>query len=420
MAIFSKEKLRKIKAKLNRVEKKHCILIVDDEEANLRVLSELLAPEYNILLAKDGREALDLVVRESMPERIHVILSDQRMPHMSGTDFLEQTIPLIPRTKRIILTGFIDINVIIASINQAQIYKFLLKPFDPQQMLLTVKRAVEAYELEEQNIELTQKLQDLNSKLEEKVQLRTQELEQKNRLIEKQRNESRELLHILCHDLANPIGSVFGFVKLLRKRPAKLVNYINIMERGLQNALDLIEIVRKLRSLEDRKQNLEINSFQLLLLIEEAASLLQHRFTQKAIKLEINIDPELEVLVEKTSFINSIINNLFTNAIKFSKPNSEIKVRIDSHNSLILLIIRDFGIGMSPHTLDALFDLEKSYSRLGTDGETGTGFGIPLVKKFIEFYGGRIEIFSQEESTPTFKQGTEIRLYLIPGPLQEG
>ena len=110
-----------------------------------------MSNDYDILTAKDGQEALELIQKDDNLERIHLIISDQRMPHLTGVEFLEKTISTIPRTIRIILTGFTDIEAIIDSVNRACIYKYINKPYDNQDMRLTIKRAIETFELEERN-----------------------------------------------------------------------------------------------------------------------------------------------------------------------------------------------------------------------------------------------------------------------------
>ncbi len=171
MPIFDKEKLKKIKEK-EVIEKKHTIMIVDDEEAHLSSMVSLLSEEYDIITAKDGQEALDITNKMKQPKSLSLIISDQRMPGLNGIQLLERLMPIIPKTIRIILTGYLDIPVIIDSINKAQIYKFISKPFEPEDFKLSVKRAVEAFEtqqkleeyrriLEEQNLELSQKNKEL-------------------------------------------------------------------------------------------------------------------------------------------------------------------------------------------------------------------------------------------------------------------
>lgn len=176
MGFFSKSKLKAAKTVEKKV-KRHTILIVDDEEANLRAISRVLDEEFDLIIAHDGQEALEFVTNDPDPEHIHLIISDQRMPKLTGVEFLRQTIPIIPKTIRMILTGFTDIEAIIDSINEGQIYKFITKPIEPNELLLTVQRALEAYELEMRNVELIRELQSLNANLEQKVRQRTQELE---------------------------------------------------------------------------------------------------------------------------------------------------------------------------------------------------------------------------------------------------
>lgn len=163
--IINRDKLKKIKENSN-VEKKYTILLVDDELANLEAITRVLEEHYNIIKAKNGDEALEMLKNYSDPAKINLIISDQRMPGMTGVEFLKETMTVIPNAIRIILTGFMDVNDIIDAINEGHIYKFLLKPLEPTDLLVSVKRALEAYELEAKNIKLIKELKDTNEKLE--------------------------------------------------------------------------------------------------------------------------------------------------------------------------------------------------------------------------------------------------------------
>lgn len=163
--VINKDKLKELKEN-NIKEKKYTILLVDDELANLEALTRLLEEEYNIIKAKDGFEALDILRNELYSSKINLIISDQRMPGMTGVEFLKQTISIIPNAIRIILTGFMDVKDIIDSINEGHIYNFLLKPLGATELLISVKRALETYELEIKNIKLIEQLKDMNEKLE--------------------------------------------------------------------------------------------------------------------------------------------------------------------------------------------------------------------------------------------------------------
>ncbi|MCB1189288.1 MAG: SpoIIE family protein phosphatase [Leptospiraceae bacterium] len=172
MGFFKKENTQK---QLKEKQKKHTILLVDDEEANLRSICRLLENDYNVISAKDGLDGINII--KTQGNNIHLVISDQRMPNLSGVDFLKQSVAINPNIVRIILTGYTDIGSIIASINEAQIYKFIVKPIEPEDFLLTIQRALEFYELEMKNIALIQELKTVNSNLEETVKERTKELQ---------------------------------------------------------------------------------------------------------------------------------------------------------------------------------------------------------------------------------------------------
>ncbi|NMF04930.1 hybrid sensor histidine kinase/response regulator [Clostridium beijerinckii] len=162
--VINKDKLRELN-KTDGKDKKYTILLIDDELANLEALTRLLDEEYDVIKAENGFEALSILKDESCSKKINLIISDQRMPGMTGVELLKQTISIVPNAIRIILTGFMDVKDIIDSINEGHIYKFLLKPLEADELLISVKRALETYELKMKNIKLIDELKQTNKKL---------------------------------------------------------------------------------------------------------------------------------------------------------------------------------------------------------------------------------------------------------------
>lgn len=159
MGLFNPEALKRaLKENKQQKDKKHTVLLVDDEIHNLTTLQDLLSDDYNVMTANDGLEALELIQQDDNAQRINLMISDQRMPRMTGVEFFHKSLDIIPRAKRVLLTGFSDVNAIIDSINMGQIYRFILKPFDRHDLLTTVKRALEVFELESKNIQLLEEL----------------------------------------------------------------------------------------------------------------------------------------------------------------------------------------------------------------------------------------------------------------------
>jgi len=117
---------------------RHTILAVDDEPANLRMLERLLRKEYAVLTATSGPEALELLRHEP----VSLIITDQRMPGMTGTELLSHSIQTNPDAVKIILTGYTDVDALIEAINCARVYKYVSKPWDPIMLQETIRQAL--------------------------------------------------------------------------------------------------------------------------------------------------------------------------------------------------------------------------------------------------------------------------------------
>jgi len=115
------------------------VLLVDDEPRLVKTLARLLKAEFNVFPAHDGEEALEILVNQ----KIHVVLSDQRMPGMTGVELLSQVRELSPNTTRILLTGYAERNDVARSVNEGEIYRYLSKPWDNEELLRVTRQAAE-------------------------------------------------------------------------------------------------------------------------------------------------------------------------------------------------------------------------------------------------------------------------------------
>jgi diguanylate cyclase (GGDEF)-like protein len=157
----------------NNESDKPLVMLVDDEVENINVLRQLLESHFQIITGLNGAEALKMIDNMVDPKQIQLIISDQRMPKVTGVEFLEKIVDIMPDTIRIILTGYSDTQVIIDAINKAKLYKFMTKPFDPVELSLTVQRGVEAYQMRKELVEYSVNLEQI-------VEKRTVELNSKN------------------------------------------------------------------------------------------------------------------------------------------------------------------------------------------------------------------------------------------------
>lgn len=158
------------------------ILCVDDERNVLRSLERLfLDDDYEVFLADSGEEGLQLLDSEGP---FQVVISDYRMPVMNGVDFLKAVYERKPETVRIVLSGYADAGAIVAAINDGHIYKFIPKPWNDEELRVTIHNSLERYFLQKNNRELIDKLAVANQELEEKVRQRTEQLELHIRALE--------------------------------------------------------------------------------------------------------------------------------------------------------------------------------------------------------------------------------------------
>jgi two-component system NtrC family sensor kinase len=164
------------------------ILCVDDEINVLKALERVfMDEEYELITATSAEEGLAALNNGLNPQ---VILSDYRMPGLNGVDFLREVCKKWPQTVRLVLSGYADTAAVVAAINEGQIYKFIPKPWNDDELKVTIGNALERYWLHQKNVELTEALRDTNDELErqnemleEAVAQRTSDLVFRNRAL---------------------------------------------------------------------------------------------------------------------------------------------------------------------------------------------------------------------------------------------
>ncbi len=362
------------------IEPAPLILIVDDTLQNIQVLGRILREaNYRIAVATNGEEGIKAAVQEK-PD---LILLDVMMPVLDGfaaaaqlkTQKSTRDIPIIFLTAKVepedLIQGF-DLGAV----------DYVTKPFHPKELLIRVRTHLE--------------------------------LCQSRKIIQEQSQNQKELLHILCHDLANSFSGFRGMLLITEDLETFLELKPSLLQAA-QNSLDIINLVRKIRAIEENKISIELSSYNLSQLVDTSVQMLKPRWQEKQISFSIQIPTDLKVQVEEVSFVNSVLNNLLTNSIKFSYAGSQVDIKAETQEGRVWMEIQDRGIGMSPQLCQDIFDLSKVTHRPGTEGEDGVGFGMPLIKKFVTLYQGEIEASSKDEANYPQERGTTFTLILNQG-----
>lgn len=356
------------------------ILIADDTPKNIQILGSFLIEEdYQVLVAENGVEVLEILKSSS----VDLILLDIMMPEMGGYECCQKIKenPLWANIPIIFLSAKNELEGIVKGLDYGAV-DYVTKPFNKAELMRRI----------ETHVQLKFAMDHFQ-------------------LVSGQR---KELLHLLCHDLVNPLSRSIAWTELLEDDAEDILEEAIVqIKMGHKNCMEIIRLVRQLLALEEGKLVLELDEFSLNDLVKDSYESLAKRFRDKRIEYKIDIPDRINIKAEKTSFLHSVYNNLITNALKFSNEGEAIEVKGNVNgDGKVEISIRDHGIGMPEDLAASIFDPHKPTSRKGTKGEKGTGFGMPLVKKFMEAYGGVILVHSKEKTEESTDHGTEIVLIL--------
>lgn len=224
------------------------------------------------------------------------------------------------------------------------------------------------------------------------------------------------LLRVLIHDIANNLTSMT--YNLIKAKEASSENTISNpklerVERAVEEISNLLSQVRHLKSIKDGKATLPLKPLSLNLILHEAYEKSQILAQRKGVRLAWNIAQErMMIQGEQAILSNVVLQNLLSNAIKFSFPGEYVELRAYLQHKRIIIEIQDYGIGIPPDLQARLFELNSPTNRLGTQGEKGTGYGMPLVKEYLEMMNGTIQVNSREVAERDTPRGTKIILTL--------
>ena len=239
-----------------------------------------------------------------------------------------------------------------------------------------------------------------------RVKIQT-ELQESVKTLNKLNATKDRFFSIIAHDLKNPFNSILGFADLLRqyhkkyddeKRELLIQNLFDSSTKAYELLENLLDWARsQLGRLEFKNV-----PFNLAEIAEEVTSSLSMHAKQKNINVSINIDQNIYVMGD-TYVFQTILRNLFSNAIKFTNENGFVSISANETNNAVTVAVTDTGIGIPKHLQDKLFSLEGINTTRGTGNEIGTGLGLLLCAEFVEKSGGTIHVTSKPGKGSTFK-----------------
>lgn len=354
------------------------VLIVDDISENLQVLGNILSERnLDVSFASNGQQALDAVEFEA-PD---VILLDISMPEMDGFEVCKR-LQANPTTKDIpviFLTAKTESESVVKGFKLGAV-DYVTKPFNAAELVSRVFTHIE--------LNLSRKL-----------------IKQQNQKLQKQNNDLQELnatkdkfFSIVAHDLKNPFNTIIGFAELLitkkDMKPEKLSRFHQYIYDSSQKAYSLLENLLDWSRSQTGRLQWKPDNINIAAIACEVIDLLAGTASNKAIELTLKVEDPLYVFADG-NMITTVIRNLVSNALKFTKEGGFVKIISASKNNMIEITIEDSGIGISEENIKKLFRIDENVSTTGTAKEKGTGLGLILCKEFVEKNNGNISVESK-------------------------
>lgn len=369
------------------------LLIIDDEEEILKALNRQFRRDYNIFTARSAEDGYRIMVETP----IQVIISDQRMPGMNGSEFFGRVKNEFPDAIRLLLTGYADIQAVIAAVNDGNIYRYITKPWNPLDLGSTVREAFERYNLIVQNRRLFIELQEVNAMLESRVAERTALLEEANARLEALNAQKDAFMGMAAHDLRTPIAIVQGFIDLLlhpKTPPGEFREFVMIIRETMTNMLSLLNDILDITAIESGNLTLKPAPVDVYAFMERVVRFNRMIGDQKQIQLVLEIEPDIPEWVFDRGRIEQVLNNLIGNAFKFSYADTTTRVCVRRTASGLEFSVRDQGQGIPADEIDKVFGAFQKVSTQPTGNEQGTGLGLSICKRIVELHQGVIQVDS--------------------------
>jgi signal transduction histidine kinase len=366
------------------MDKKYNILYVDDEISNLNVFKNTFRRNYNIFTAESAHEGLEILDRE----KIDLILTDQRMPEMSGVDFLKQVMQKYPEPSRILITAFTDFSALKEAVNEAKIFQYIQKPWDENEIQGIIDNALEIHYLKQKNILLSEELKANNQEL---VRLN-------NELVELDKLKF-QFLHIISHEIRTPLNGLLGATSLFKDEFTddefkKYKQLFLILEISSQRLAHFLLLAERITSFKARSYNVNPEIISVSKLIDDVVKMLYHKIAEKNIGLEYKLsnDKKDSCYADK-QLIEICLFEILDNAVKYSYPHGKIMFKTSTEADNIIIEIVDNGPGFPEVVLNNLF---KPFITDNDVTNQGMGLDLALIKLIIEAHEGVINISNNE------------------------
>ncbi|MDJ0763078.1 MAG: hybrid sensor histidine kinase/response regulator [Myxococcota bacterium] len=365
------------------------LLLVDDEVDILEPMLILLEEDYTVLTARSGPEALEILEHAS----VDMIISDQRMPKMTGVELLTRVWERYPEIVRIILTGYTDTDAMIQAVNEGRVYRYIVKPWNLDDMQVVIKQGLEWNDLRQEKGQLNADLAQANKALAE----RTEQLERAQETIVQQEKLAAigRFAAEMVHEMNNHLHIILGLNASLSLSMEEELPELKDLET---QAKTLAEIARDIRDFaKGAVLPLAMTRADPLKTAKDVVRACKHHPAFRALDVQLITGPVSEWVMDARQ-IKHLLINLLKNAAKASDRNSTIEVYVATNDDALVFRITDHGVGIPDDLRERIW--EPFFTTW--DRQPGTGLGLSICRRSVEMHGGDIECHPTKGGGTTF------------------
>ena len=350
------------------------ILIVDDVMSNVLLLKVLLTNEkFAIATASNGRQALEQVEKEN-PD---LVLLDVMMPDMSGFE-VAQHLKSNPQTAEIPIIFLTALNSTADIVKGFQVgaNDFISKPFNKEELIIRVTHQISLVAAKRLILSKTEELQRTIA--------------------------GRDKLYsVIAHDLRSPMGSIKMVLNMLilnlpfEKIGAEMYELLTMANQTTEDVFSLLDNLLKWTKSQIGKLNVVYQDVDLVEVTDGVIEIFSMVASLKKIRIH-EMKPEKMMVNADIDMLKTVVRNFLSNAIKFSKENSEVLVKMEEVDGMAVVSVQDYGCGISEEGQKKLLHTDTHFSTFGTNNEEGSGLGLLLCKDFVVKNGGKLWFTSKE------------------------
>jgi signal transduction histidine kinase len=325
-------------------------------------------------------------------------MSDQRMPGISGVQFLSNVKGAHPDAIRLLFTGYADIRAVIDAINQGSVYRYITKPWDPDELETIIDEASERYDLIVEKKHLIWMLQDRNNELE----AANAELKRSNEL-------KKAFIQVASHELRTPLTILLGTVHLARMAEKDGSQLLDRVEQAGERLARLVDQILTMLVAGNFEAKLNRKETDMSALLNHAAEDVRPFVALRKQELSVDLASDLGMAEVEADRIRDMLNHLLLNAVKFTPDGGAIALAAKSLGDEIEITVKDNGAGIDPASMPQLFkpfftgfDVRHHSSGQFEHGRKGIGLGLSVVKAFVDMHGGKISAKSDVGQGTTF------------------